>query len=103
MRALEALTQQPLSAPELAERVGVGVRTARRIIYTLRDAGFVEQGLDNYRKRWFVAPRGRELGLALLLAHISDSPTAIREYEAIRTRVAAAGDTHRALHVQRVL
>lgn len=94
MRALEALSQVPLSCPQLAERIGVGTRTARRIIYTLRDGGFVEQGVSNYRKQWYLARRARELGLALLLADLSDRPAAFREHEAMRAHVAAARHVH---------
>ena len=97
MRALDALSQRPLSCPELAERIGVGTRTARRLVYTLRDAGYVERGLDNYRRRWYLARRGRELGLALLLADLSDRPAARRDFEAVRARVAATGNAQRVL------
>lgn len=90
IRALGALAHQPQSCPELASNIGVETRTARRLVYTLRDLGLVEQGLGTYRKRYYVARPLRELGLALVLAPMSDGPARLRGYEAMRAAHRAA-------------
>lgn len=74
-------------------------RSVRRLVYTLRDIDLVEPGLDSHRKRYYVARALRKLGLALLLAPMSDRPEAFRAYEAMRAHVADVGNAHRAAMV----
>jgi DNA-binding MarR family transcriptional regulator len=73
MRALEAFADgSPLSVPELAERLGLGPRTARQIVYQLVQDRYLEQLPGRYRRRWIISNRGRQLGTRLALAWTPD-------------------------------
>jgi IclR family transcriptional regulator, acetate operon repressor len=50
LRSLELLALRPRSAPELADALGVHVRTARRILKRLEGEGYVALGSDRRRR-----------------------------------------------------
>jgi DNA-binding IclR family transcriptional regulator len=56
VRALELLAFGPLSAPQLAEAMQVGVATARRMLWRLAEEEYVVQ-LDEPRRRYALTPR----------------------------------------------
>jgi hypothetical protein len=65
VRALECLAFTALSAPQLADRLQVSVRTARRLLKRLALEGFVIQERD-HRRRYHATPRLAALGRQLL-------------------------------------
>lgn len=68
LRALEVLAFHPASAPRLAATMGVHDRTARRLLYTLEDEGYLQRGHGTYRQRCTYSPTPRLLALAGQLA-----------------------------------
>jgi DNA-binding IclR family transcriptional regulator len=50
LRAMELLATQPRSAPELADALGVHVRTARRVLKRLESEGYVKVTEDRRRR-----------------------------------------------------
>jgi DNA-binding IclR family transcriptional regulator len=56
LRALEALAAQPLSSSELAERIGVHPRTARRLLLRLAHEAYATP-LGGYRNRYALTQR----------------------------------------------
>jgi hypothetical protein len=65
VRALECLAFTALSAPQLADRLQVSVRTARRLLKRLALEGFVIRERD-HRRRYHATPRLAALGRQLL-------------------------------------
>ena len=66
LRAMELLATQPRSAPELADALGVHVRTARRVLTRLESEGYVtvtedRRGADRVLGRSFVNGGATEL------------------------------------------
>jgi DNA-binding IclR family transcriptional regulator len=61
LRAMELLAVRPRSAPELADGLGVHVRTARRVLKRLHSEGYVTVG-DDRRRRY--RPTMRVVALA---------------------------------------
>jgi IclR family transcriptional regulator, acetate operon repressor len=61
LRAMELLAVEPRSAPELADALGVHVRTARRVLKRLESEGYVTLG-DDRRRRY--RPTMRVVALA---------------------------------------
>jgi DNA-binding IclR family transcriptional regulator len=68
LRALEVLVFQAASAPALAATMGIHDRTARRVLHTLEDEGYLQRGHGSYRERTIYAPTPRLLALAGQLA-----------------------------------
>jgi DNA-binding IclR family transcriptional regulator len=68
LQALEALTFAPASAPQLAQRIGVNERTARRILHSLHSNLYVEQHVQRGPGRHQYTATLRLLGLAVQLA-----------------------------------
>jgi DNA-binding IclR family transcriptional regulator len=68
VRALEVLVFHAASAPGLAATMGVHDRTARRLLLTLGDEGYVQRGVGAYRQRHTFSPTPRLLALAGQLA-----------------------------------
>jgi DNA-binding IclR family transcriptional regulator len=64
LRAMELLAVQPRSAPELADALGVHVRTARRVLKRLESEGYVALS-DDRRRRY--RPTMRVVALAGLV------------------------------------
>ena len=56
------------SAPGVAATMGIHDRTARRLLHTLEDEGYVQCGRGNYRRRHTYSPTPRLLALAGQLA-----------------------------------
>jgi DNA-binding IclR family transcriptional regulator len=50
LRAMELLAVAPRSAPELADALGVHVRTARRVLKRLESEGYVALTADRRRR-----------------------------------------------------
>jgi DNA-binding IclR family transcriptional regulator len=65
VRALESVAFAALSAPELADSIGVSVRTARRLLQRLALEGFVAQE-RGHRRRYHTTLRLAALGRQLL-------------------------------------
>jgi DNA-binding IclR family transcriptional regulator len=68
LRSLEVLVFQAASAPGLAATMGIHDRTARRMLYSLEDEGYVQSGNGTYRQRHTYSPTPRLLALAGQLA-----------------------------------
>jgi IclR helix-turn-helix domain len=68
VRALEVLTFHPASAPGVAATMGIHDRTARRLLQTLEDEGYLQRGHGTYRQRYLYSPTPRLLALAGQLA-----------------------------------
>lgn len=68
LRALEVLVFHATSAPGLAATMGVHARTARRLLHTLEDEGYIQRGVGAYRQRHTFSPTPRLLALAGQLA-----------------------------------
>ena len=68
LRALEVLVFHGVSAPGLAATMGIHDRTARRLLYSLRDEGYIESGHGTHRQRHTYSPTPRLLALAGQLA-----------------------------------
>jgi IclR family transcriptional regulator, acetate operon repressor len=83
LRAMELLAVAPRSAPELADGLGVHVRTARRILKRLESEGYVTLG-DGRRRRYrptmrIVALAGQVVERAELTQTAVPHVTALRE------------------------
>ena len=83
LRAMELLAVRPRSAPELADALGVHVRTARRVLKRLESEGYVVL-TDDRRRRYrptmrVVALAGQVLERAELPATARQHVTALRE------------------------
>lgn len=75
IRALGTIAIEPQSVPSLAETIEIGPRSARLMMVALAKIRLVERVPDDpHRKRYRIAPRGRELGGYLLLAEQTVEP-----------------------------
>ena len=68
LRSLEVLVFHAASAPRLAATMGVHDRTARRLMQSLQDEGYVQSGTGTYCQRHTYSPTPRLLALAGQLA-----------------------------------
>lgn len=68
VRALEVLVFRPTAAPGVAAAMGIHERTARRLLYTLEDEGYLQRGHGTYRQRYVYSLTPRLLALAGQLA-----------------------------------
>ena len=68
VRALEVLAFHPAAAPGLAATMGIHERTARRLLQTLEDEGYLQRGHGTYRQRYTYSVTPRLLALAGQLA-----------------------------------
>lgn len=68
LRTLEILVFDPASAPGLAATMGIHERTARRLLHSLEDEGYLQCGQGSYRQRHTYSPSPRLLALAGQLA-----------------------------------
>ena len=57
VRLMEVLASEPQSAPELAARLGIHPRTARRLLHRLEDEGYVKSGWRGARHRYRMTMR----------------------------------------------
>jgi len=64
VRALEMLVFHPTAAPGLAEAMGLHEGTARRLLYTLEDEGYLQRGHGTGRQRYVFSLTPRLLALA---------------------------------------
>jgi DNA-binding IclR family transcriptional regulator len=88
LRAMELLAVRPRSAPELAEALGVHVRTARRVLKRLDGEGYVSL-TDDRRRRY--RPTMRVVALAGQVVERAELPaTALPHVKALRERVGAS-------------
>jgi IclR family KDG regulon transcriptional repressor len=77
LRAMELLAVRPRSAPELAEALGVHVRTARRVLRRLEGEGYVTL-MDDRRRRY--RPTMRVVALAGQVVERAELPAIGRPY-----------------------
>ena len=85
LRAMELLAVRPRSAPELADALGVHVRTARRVLKRLDSEGYVMLS-DDRRRRY--RPTMRVVALAGQVVERAELPlTAMPHVTALRERV----------------
>jgi IclR family transcriptional regulator, KDG regulon repressor len=85
LRAMELLAVRPRSAPELADALGVHVRTARRVLKRLDSEGYVTLG-DERRRRY--RPTMRVVALAGQVVARAELPsTALPHVTALRERL----------------
>jgi DNA-binding IclR family transcriptional regulator len=85
---MELLAVRPRSAPELAEALGVHVRTARRVLKRLDGEGYVML-TDDRRRRY--RPTMRVVALAGQVVERAELPlTALPHVTALRTRLGAS-------------
>jgi DNA-binding IclR family transcriptional regulator len=82
VHALEVLAFHPASPPGLAATMGIHDRTARRLLQTLEDEGYLQHGHGNYRQRHTYSPTPRLLALAGQLA--ARLPLVMRGERAVR-------------------
>jgi IclR family KDG regulon transcriptional repressor len=88
LRAMELLAVRPRSAPELAEALGVHVRTARRVLKRLDSEGYVTLS-DERRRRY--RPTMRVVALAGQVVERAELPvTALPHVRALREEVGAS-------------
>jgi IclR family transcriptional regulator, KDG regulon repressor len=88
LRAMELLAIRPRSAPELADALGVHVRTARRVLKRLDGEGYVKL-IDDRRRRY--SPTMRVVALAGQVVERAELPvTAMPHVAALRERVGEA-------------
>jgi DNA-binding IclR family transcriptional regulator len=88
LRAMELLAVRPRSAPELADALGVHVRTARRVLKRLESEGYVAL-TDDRRRRY--RPTMRVVALAGQVVERAELPvTALPHVTALRERVGAS-------------
>jgi DNA-binding IclR family transcriptional regulator len=88
LRAMELLAVRPRSAPELADALGVHVRTARRVLKRLDSEGYVAL-TDDRRRRY--RPTMRVVALAGQVVERAELPaTALPHVTALRRRVEAS-------------
>ena len=82
LRAMELLAVRPRSAPELADALGVHVRTARRVLKRLHGEGYVMMS-DDRRRRY--RPTMRVVALAGQVVQRAELPcTALPHVRALR-------------------
>jgi DNA-binding IclR family transcriptional regulator len=87
LRAMELLAVAPRSAPELADGLGVHVRTARRVLRRLESEGYVELA-DDRRRRY--RPTMRIVALAGQVVERAElTQTAVPHVSALRERLDA--------------
>jgi DNA-binding IclR family transcriptional regulator len=85
LRAMELLAVRPRSAPELADALGVHVRTARRVLKRLESEGYVTL-TDDRRRRY--RPTMRVVALAGQVVERAELPvTALPHVTALRERL----------------
>jgi len=85
LRAMELLAVRPRSAPELAEALGVHVRTARRVLKRLDSEGYVAL-TDDRRRRY--RPTMRVVALAGQVVERAELPVAaLPHVSALRERL----------------
>jgi IclR family transcriptional regulator, KDG regulon repressor len=85
LRAMELLAVRPRSAPELAEALGVHVRTARRVLKRLDSEGYVTL-TDDRRRRY--RPTMRVVALAGQVVERAELPVSAMSYvTALRARL----------------
>lgn len=85
LRAMELLAVRPRSAPELADALGVHVRTARRVLKRLDSEGYVTVG-DDRRRRY--RPTMRVVALAGQVVARAELPaTALPHVSALREQL----------------
>jgi DNA-binding IclR family transcriptional regulator len=85
LRAMELLAVRPRSAPELADALGVHVRTARRVLKRLDSEGYVTV-TDDRRRRY--RPTMRVVALAGQVVERAELPaTALPHVTALRAQV----------------
>jgi IclR family transcriptional regulator, KDG regulon repressor len=88
LRAMELLAVRPRSAPELADALGVHVRTARRVLKRLDSEGYVTL-TDDRRRRY--RPTMRVVALAGQVVERAELPaTAMPYVTALREEVGAS-------------
>ena len=88
LRAMELLAVRPRSAPELADALGVHVRTARRVLKRLDGEGYVTL-TDDRRRRY--RPTMRVVALAGQVVERAELPmTALPHVTALRRRIGAS-------------
>ena len=88
LRAMELLAVRPRSAPELADALGVHVRTARRVLKRLDSEGYVTL-TDDRRRRY--RPTMRVVALAGQVVERAELPVAAMPYvAALRKEVGAS-------------
>jgi DNA-binding IclR family transcriptional regulator len=68
VRTLEVLAFHPATAPGVAATMGLDQRTARRLLSTLQDEGYLQRGHGSYRQAFVYSPTPRLLALAGQLA-----------------------------------
>jgi DNA-binding IclR family transcriptional regulator len=69
MRALELLAVGPMSVPEVAARLQIGDRSARRLVKRLAADGYVERVPgDRWRRRYRLSLAARQLGRRMACA-----------------------------------
>jgi DNA-binding IclR family transcriptional regulator len=68
LRTLEVLVFHTASPPRLAATMGIHTRTARRLLGTLEDEGYLQRGHGNYHQRHTYSVTARLLALAGPLA-----------------------------------
>jgi DNA-binding IclR family transcriptional regulator len=68
LRALEVLVFHPTAAAGLAEAMGIDVRTARNVLYTLEDEGYLQRGHGTGRQHYVYSLTPRLLALAMQAA-----------------------------------
>ena len=87
LRAMELLAVRPRSAPELADALGVHVRTARRVLKRLDSEGYVTLS-DDRRRRY--RPTMRVVALAGQVVERAELPaTALPHVTALREQLGA--------------
>jgi DNA-binding IclR family transcriptional regulator len=85
LRAMELLAVQPRSAPELADALGIHVRTARRVLKRLESEGYVSVS-DDRRRRY--RPTMRVVALAGLVVERAElTALAVPHVTALRDRL----------------
>jgi IclR family transcriptional regulator, acetate operon repressor len=85
LRAMELLAIQPRSAPELADALGVHVRTARRVLKRLESEGYVTMTGDRRRR---YRPTMRVVALAgLVVEHAELTALAVPHVTALRAEL----------------
>jgi IclR family transcriptional regulator, acetate operon repressor len=88
LRAMELLAVRPRSAPELADALGVHVRTARRVLKRLDSEGYVAL-TDDRRRRY--RPTMRVVALAGQVVERAELPmTALPHVTALREQLGAS-------------
>jgi IclR family transcriptional regulator, KDG regulon repressor len=90
LRAMELLAVRPRSAPELADALGVHVRTARRVLKRLESEGYVVLS-DDRRRRY--RPTMRVVALAGQVVERAELPATARPH-VVALREALGGSCH---------